>query len=227
MRIEAEVFKSFFNVAVTDIITHVRDLINSLQRPVEAILMVGGFSESPILQRAVKDAFQREVDVITPVDTSLCIMKGAVLFGHQPSKITERISRFTYGVAMTVPFVKGQHPERKKIKIEMQEMCDDVFDKHVQVGQTVVTGETQITRTYFPSSEKDQGYSIVLYKSTNPDPMFVDEPGCEFVGLYFVERDSDRRNDSIDVRLIFGSSDIVVETTKCDGSVHKMEFRMD
>ncbi|XP_045204844.2 heat shock 70 kDa protein 12A-like [Mercenaria mercenaria] len=227
LRIDADLFKSFFDDSVRDIIAHVRDLMDSFPRPVKAILMVGGFSESPVLQKAVKDGFQKEVEVIIPLDASLCIMKGAVLFGHQPSKITERRCRFTYGVATVVSFDKEQHPEAKKIEIDGEELCNDIFDKHVEVGQTVVTGEAQSTSTYYPMSATDTVFPVVLFRSTNPDPKFVDDRGCECVGYYLLERTPGTRLDSIEVRLIFGGSDIVVESVKADGSVHRADFKMD
>ncbi|XP_045204837.2 heat shock 70 kDa protein 12A-like [Mercenaria mercenaria] len=230
LRMDASLFRSFFNQAVRDIIAHTHDVMESLPRPVKTILMVGGFSESPVLQDAVKKAFKHRVEVIVPVEASLCIMKGAVLYGHQPSKITERKCRYTYGVAMTVPFVRGQYPNNRKVESDGEEWCDKVFDKHVVIGQTVRAGEAQATRTYYPMSASDTFLPVILYRSTDTDPKFVDDRNCECVGFYRVKRVPGRgrtkKKDSVKVRLVFGSSDIKVETIKTDGSVQSADFEL-
>jgi hypothetical protein len=55
-----------------------------------------------------------DVDVYTsnPDDCSLAVLKGAVLFGHDPKAITSRISKFTYGIVINQIFKEGFHPEK-------------------------------------------------------------------------------------------------------------------
>lgn len=154
----------------------------------------------------------------------MCVLKGVVLYGHDPSKITERKARFTFGVAMAMPFDKSSHPEAKKIMIDGEEMCNDLFDKHVTVGDTLKAGEAQSKRTYFPLSEKDSTYPVVVFASSKKDPMFVDEKECKYLGYFLAKRRSDA-NKSVDVKLHFGDADIHVEVVNDDGTSETADFK--
>ncbi|XP_062579147.1 heat shock 70 kDa protein 12B-like [Saccostrea cucullata] len=86
-RITAEVMKSFFEVAGDQIVDHVRDLLNKPEiSGTNNIIMVGGFSESPILQDMIKQSFPN-LRVIIPPEPELAVLKGAVMFGHNPVTI--------------------------------------------------------------------------------------------------------------------------------------------
>lgn len=50
--------------------------------------MVGGFSESPFMQAAFLNAFS-DKRVIVPEEAGLAVLKGAVMFGHEPCAILE------------------------------------------------------------------------------------------------------------------------------------------
>ncbi|KAH3822080.1 hypothetical protein DPMN_123850 [Dreissena polymorpha] len=63
---------------------------------VETILMVGGYSESPILQEAIKKKFPN-IKIIVPPDAGLAVIKGAVIVGHCPIVNKESLSTYTYG----------------------------------------------------------------------------------------------------------------------------------
>ena len=73
---------------------------------VGTIVMVGGFSESRCLQREISRAFPNKYLVI-PEDPGLAVVKGAVIYGHDPKAIVSRIARYTYGVEMAQSFIDG------------------------------------------------------------------------------------------------------------------------
>ncbi|XP_052796428.1 heat shock 70 kDa protein 12A-like isoform X2 [Mya arenaria] len=230
LRIDAKQFISFFDEAVGDIVAHVKELLESLSDiNIRTIIMVGGFSESPVLQNAIRDAFHPGREIIIPQDASLCVMKGAVLFGHQPSMIAERKARFTFGFAMVKHFKRAEHPKERKIEIDGEAVCNDLFDKHVEIGETVKYGETQAEKCYFPMSPNDTVFPVALFRSTDPNPKFVDERSCDCVGYFLVKRPTESKGsiDQIRIRLILGNSDISVETVTCDGSVEKSDFKIN
>ncbi|XP_052795200.1 heat shock 70 kDa protein 12A-like [Mya arenaria] len=230
LRIDAKQFNSFFDEAVGDIVAHVHDLLESLSYiNIKTIIMVGGFSESPVLQNAIRAAFGRDREIIIPQDASLCVMKGAVLFGHQPSIIAERKARFTFGFAMVKHFNRFKHPEEKKIEIDGEALCNDLFDKHIEIGAAVKYGETQAEKLYFPMSPNDTVFPVALFRSTDPNPKFVDERSCDCVGYFLAKRPTESIGsiNQIRIRLILGNSDISVETVKCDGSVEKSDFKIN
>jgi hypothetical protein len=70
--------------------------------------------------------------IINPDDCSLAVLKGAVLFGHDPKAITSRISKFTYGIVINQIFKEGFHPENKRQRYRGVDICDDIFDIHLR-----------------------------------------------------------------------------------------------
>lgn len=59
-------------------------------RGVRFLFLVGGFAESPMLQKAVQKALGRTCRIIIPHDVGLTILKGAVLFGLDPTVVRAR-----------------------------------------------------------------------------------------------------------------------------------------
>ena len=77
-------------------------------------LLVGGYAdlESPLVQKRFREDFAH-CYIISPQDSGLVVMKGAVLFGHNPMFISERILRFSYGSAVHNEFDPDIHPQDK------------------------------------------------------------------------------------------------------------------
>lgn len=61
-------------------------------RGVRFLFLVGGFAESPMLQKAVQRALGRTCRIIIPHNVGLTILKGAVLFGLDPTVVSSQES---------------------------------------------------------------------------------------------------------------------------------------
>lgn len=97
-------FKRFFLPACDGTIKHIKELFQSPKvKDVNKILMVGGFSESYILQEAIRNAFP-DCQVIVPIEAGVAVLRGAVLFGFSPNTVNTRIAKHTYGVDMNAIF---------------------------------------------------------------------------------------------------------------------------
>lgn len=57
-------------------------------RGVRFLFLVGGFAESPMLQKAVQRSLGRRSRIIIPHNVGLTILKGAVLFGLDPTVVS-------------------------------------------------------------------------------------------------------------------------------------------
>jgi molecular chaperone DnaK (HSP70) len=208
LKFSAEVFKSLFDTSIEKTIGYVKGVIRNTG--VKSILMVGGFSESPLLQQAVKSSFPG-VCVIIPKDASSAILRGALIFGHSPKVITERVLKNTYGIKTTCPFEKGIHPESKLLKTDDGDMCDKVFHKHVEKNQLVKVGEAQVQRTYYPVNKSQTAIGFSIYASDLMNPQFTDQ-GCTYVGNMSVDlqdHDGDLSR-AVLVSLTFSGTEIVV-----------------
>lgn len=91
LTIEADLFKGFFREPVNMLVEHLKELMAKDNLScISTLLMVGGFSESPIIQGVIKNAFP-DKNVIVPAEAGLAVLKGAVLFGHQSGAVPESI----------------------------------------------------------------------------------------------------------------------------------------
>lgn len=99
--IQPELFKTFFTVSIDNVISKLEELFSATaSRDVSTLLLVGGFSESPILRKAIRKAF-RDKRIIHPEHPSLAILEGTVIYGHSPMSVKTRICKYTYGFMAT------------------------------------------------------------------------------------------------------------------------------
>lgn len=146
--------KTFFEPLFNKITSKVEELIAASKEKhpsgVDFIFMVGGFSESPFLKSVVKERFESEnFNVLVPRRPQVSVIRGACMFGLNPRSITSRISKMTYGINTLTTFDPTKHPEEKKVVIEGEDFCEDVFDAFVRKGEAVSIDEVH-TKTYCP-----------------------------------------------------------------------------
>ena len=139
--------------------------------------MVGGFSESPFLKCEIKKIFEESysINVLVPRRPQVSVIRGACMFGLNPRSITSRISKMTYGINTLTTFDPAKHPEEKKVVIEGEDFCEDVFDAFVRKGEAVGVDEVHV-KTYCPVRARQTVMRIIFY-CTEGDNMagFVDD----------------------------------------------------
>ncbi|MED6283765.1 Heat shock protein 12B [Characodon lateralis] len=150
-------------------------------RGVRFLFLVGGFAESPMLQKAVQKALGRTCRIIIPHDVGLTILKGAVLFGLDPTVVRVRRCPVTYGVGVLNRFVGGRHPRDKLLIKDGREWCTDIFDRFVFVDQSVALGEV-VRRSYTPARVGQQKIIINIYCSATDDITYISDPGVRKCG---------------------------------------------
>lgn len=227
MRVDVSVVKRFFQEPVDSIVEHVGNLLREPSvTGCAAIVMVGGFSESPMLQETVRKKFP-SVKIIVPDEAGLAVLKGAVIFGHKPTVIAERVSKFTYGVQCTQSYVEGRHPENRKVKNhEGEDEVEDVFNIYVKAGQKIKIDEA-FKDSYRVARAEQDGMTIVFYYTANPDPGFIDEKGCNKLGTMQVDVPGHGKDRKAEVSLKFGRTEIeattkVIQTGKVTST--KLDF---
>lgn len=208
MKFASELIKSLFDNAIVKTIEYLTDVMQDSD--IKAILMVGGFSESPLLQHAVKSAFPG-VDVVIPKNASSAILRGALIFGHSPESITERILKYTYGIECMKPFIDGKHPESKRRKTDAGDRCKGCFEKHVEKHQRVKVGKPQIKKSYCPVYKTAKTLSFPVYASEFKNPIYTDQ-ACIYLGEMTIEladHDGDLSREVL-VSLTFSGTEIIV-----------------
>ncbi|XP_060589192.1 heat shock 70 kDa protein 12A-like [Ruditapes philippinarum] len=211
-RVDVEIVQSFFTQSVDSILQHLASLLGErMNRECTAIVMVGGFSQSSILQDAVKRAFGRRYNVIIPKDAGLAVLKGAVIFGHRPSTISERICKYTYGQKVCHETTRNcNHPPTRTKWIDGKLHCSDIFMKHIKIGQTVKLEEEQMEMITYPPYADQTTICMKIYASKSSDPRLITEPGCAKIGKFVMPiPDTSLGIDrKIGTRFIFGDTEI-------------------
>ena len=209
--------KDIFDEAVEKIVDKTTELLKA-ENNVEAVVMVGGFSESPYLQDTMNKKFdgkklfdsQKTLHVLSPAEPASAVIKGAVMYGHQPKAIDSRISKYSYGIARMMIF-KDHHKEKKRVTIKGVDWCNDLFNKHIEVGQTVRTDDNFKAEEYFPVTDDMKQAVLEVYASPNHSPTYVDDPGCQPVGLIRIDLTGGDVTAKVLVKMIFGGTELRIE----------------
>ncbi|KAK3603244.1 hypothetical protein CHS0354_007575 [Potamilus streckersoni] len=181
LKVESSVMKEFYTDTINYITSHVISIFEDKHfADVKSIIMVGGFSECSLLQQAIQDCIPHK-NVIIAMEPGLAVLKGAVIFGHNPEAVLERICRYTYGVAGSKPFVDGHHRKTFKKSYGAGELCNNVFVKIVECGQKIKLNERQPEQILKMAQDRtEQVFSI--YVSDKPSPMYITDEGCSLIG---------------------------------------------
>ncbi|KAF1986767.1 actin-like ATPase domain-containing protein [Aulographum hederae CBS 113979] len=136
-----------FEPVVNRILELVRNQIIAIQaqnRPLQNVLVVGGFGASEYLFQQIKLHVppQFQAKVVRPMDSVAAIVKGAVTAGITERIVTHRVARRHYLMATLQPFKEGHHPEQYRVpSLDGKDRCKYTRQIFVQKGQRVKIGE--------------------------------------------------------------------------------------
>ncbi|XP_039995085.1 heat shock 70 kDa protein 12A isoform X2 [Xiphias gladius] len=211
LRMSPDAMNSLFKPTIDHIIQHLTELFEKPEvSDIKFLFLVGGFAESPLLQQAVQNMLQGRSRIIIPHDVGLTILKGAVLFGLDPSVIKVRRSPLTYGVGVLNRFMEGKHPPEKLLVKDGTRWCTDVFDTFIAADQSVALGE-MVKRSYTPAKPSQQVIVIHVYCSEKDSVGFISEPGvrkCGTLRLDVSGTESTAPRREIQTLMQFGDTEI-------------------
>lgn len=213
LRLSPGAMHALFDPVMRDIVRHVTDLLKKPELDnVKFMFLVGGFAESLLLQNEIRRAFSSQVRVIIPQDVGLTILKGAVLFGLDPTVVRVRRSAVTYGVGVLNKFIPGKHPPEKRTTKDGVEWCTDIFDTFVTVDQSIALGE-KVTRSYTPAKSYQTSTTIGIYCSEKEHVLFTSDPGVRRCGELYLEMPdvTGGKSRELQATMMFGDTEIKVE----------------
>ncbi|XP_072310783.1 heat shock 70 kDa protein 12B isoform X2 [Eucyclogobius newberryi] len=182
LRLTQEAMHQLFQPTIQSIVRHIEELLNRPEvQGVRFLFLVGGFAESPMLQKAIQRSVGHSCRIIIPHDVGLTILKGAVLFGLDPSVVRVRRCPLTYGVGVLNCFVEGRHPRDKLLLKDGREWCTDILDRFVSVDQSVALGDV-VRRSYTPARIGQRKIIINIYCSRSDNAVYVSDPGVRKCG---------------------------------------------
>ncbi|XP_045161325.2 heat shock 70 kDa protein 12A-like [Mercenaria mercenaria] len=182
LRLPPEVMKGLFAKATDKIVQHIEQLLKNKEiRGVSSILLVGGFSESQIVSKSIRDYFQK-LKVIAPGSSSSAILLGAVMYGINDKIIASRISPYTYGIHTRRKFDKKIHPKKRMVQLEGRQVVNNAFCKQIEKGETVYVGRDTKGTSFTVINRNNP---LVFWKVCQTDdvaPVFCDDTGCSCIG---------------------------------------------
>lgn len=218
LRFSASVMQTLFEPVMNEIIGHIQNLLmKPTLKHVEHLFLVGGFAESPLLQSSIREALDGRVRVIIPNDVGLAILKGAVLFGLDPTVVRVRRSAYTYGVGVLNKFDTEKHDQSKRVIKDGVVWCKDIFDCFVRVDESVGIGD-RVTRSYAPARSKQQSTVINIYCTEKSDVLYTTDKGVTKCGKLRIEMPevpdvpAEKRGKprELQASMIFGDTEIKV-----------------
>ena len=146
-----------------------------------------------------------------PGDASLCVVKGAVFFGHYPDSIVVRRARKTYGTDVYPKYdpVKHLDPERKK-DYDGVTRAERVFRIWIQEGEEIELGQGK-TFAHTPVTVDQKNMSIGVFASDKREPKYTDEAEVDRIGGITVDLPGSGLDRRVQVKLKFGGTEITVE----------------
>ena len=229
LRILPEAIKDdIFLPVISNIINHLKKLFqHPNMNQVEIIFMVGGFGQCKALQEEVRNLFiGEEVRVLIPEEPSLCILKGAVKFGHQPQFISSRISRWTYALLVSRAFDPRKDSKDRKVSIPGCSPYVEFLTPIIVKGESVKLNSVK-EKVVQPRIPDQTEVDLAIYSSTE---MKVDNPtgkGVKKLGDITVQVpiSSNIKDREVTVELIFGGTELKVRGVTSSG--HTMETKLD
>lgn len=212
LRIDTKLVRSWFDESCNTTVKHIQNLLKEkASEGTSTILLVGGFAESALLQESIRKSLPN-LRLIIPAEAGLAVLKGAVLYGHEPLTIVSRIAKCSYGVRVYRDFIEGTHPPDKKITVGKKVKCKDVFAVHVKKGQTLVANEPQLSQRYTALEADQTSLVFDVYTSSEDNPMYVTDASCMYVGQLEVEVSGSAGKDrGVSVKMVYSGTEILVE----------------
>ncbi|XP_022321479.2 heat shock 70 kDa protein 12A-like [Crassostrea virginica] len=207
--ISPALFEHFFVSARTSISDYVWDMLeNPHMDGTDTIIMIGGFSGTPILQTYMKNRFSA-CRIVIPNDPELAVLKGGVLFGYNSYMMSERKAKYWYGIASVTKFNPKFHDNEKKNK----DLCCDIFDICVQRGSILTVYEGHFKGPYETNRDDQNEMDLEIYVSdSDTPPMYVTDEKCHYLGSLTVDlpKNSKRNTRGVFVNFTFGGKEFFV-----------------
>ena len=190
MQVSADLIKALYRPSVDAICKCLNeDLAKPPLSKVSALYMVGSFSKSNYLLESVRQKTNSSVPpehIINPPDSSVAIVKGAVMYGINPSIVQERVAARSYGFCVLTPFDDVIHPSSKAVFLNKEKMCEDVYDEFLKCGQRVRNSGEPLTKRYFPVEPDQRKMRIKVYSAPHT-VKYVDDRGSKHMASIVVD----------------------------------------
>lgn len=203
----SEIVKSLFEPAIASIISHLKKLLkHNKLRGIKLLFLVGGFSESPLLQTRIRNEFKKNYNILVPLDAQTAVVKGAVMFGKRPQIVVERCLAETYGTRCYKDFDHSVHKIEYLEWIDGKAKCKNIFSVLARQDEIVKIGEWKSTAKYQPLRADQTKLSFRFFTSRDPNVRYTTDVEVRELPGYITVSSPDTskgKNRDIQLRLFF------------------------
>ncbi|KAI9037958.1 Hsp70 family protein [Aspergillus affinis] len=154
LRVTGDNIAQIFLPVLEEVHNLVKDQIHTSKKQVKAIILVGGFGQSPYLRKYLRDSFSPDIEVLTPADGWTAVVRGALrktLRGCSASAaqthIESRMARKNYGLICSVVYDPSLHDQQKAYWSEFYgHYRIDVMSWFTKKGHRVTETEPNVTK---------------------------------------------------------------------------------
>ncbi|XP_056000850.1 heat shock 70 kDa protein 12B-like [Ostrea edulis] len=215
--ITAAKLRSFFSKTIQGIIDHVEMILDKPEcKDIKYILVVGGFSESPLVVEEIRSHFPLKT-VINPIDSGLSVLKGAVHYGFDNGVIVARACPLTYGISLYDTFNKRMHDLSKTIVVGEERFVLGWFEKVFTINEVIDVGTKTSIKVYEsykgkPDNIRQMNKEIEIFSSSDQNPRYVTDTGCFRHGRIVVPPPDGGWPDEVKGRIEFefGGTELIV-----------------
>ncbi|WAQ93741.1 HS12B-like protein, partial [Mya arenaria] len=195
------------------------------------ILMVGGLSQSIVLQNAVKEKFPYK-KVVIPPDAELVVAKGAIKFAYNPLSVQSRIVKYTYGSSHKYSESCSHKVGRRELDKNGDMRCYDNFVLIVKEDKSVPVDDVVDGSLFGPIYQTQNILTSEIFISTSTDTEHTTDSSCTKIGqVTFKIREEDFEKGFIYKHIYkFGGTEIKITTMNTEsneemGEETEVEFR--
>ncbi|KAI9015299.1 hypothetical protein CLU79DRAFT_707698 [Phycomyces nitens] len=180
-----ELRENVFEPVVKQVLKLISDQIKQSKKQIDAIFVVGGFGQSKYLGKRIKETFNGKVGLISvPSRGEISVMRGAVMLGLNPSKVSHRVLRRTYGLIVNEPFNPlTDPPEKKYTAPDGETRCRDHFFVYGTKGECIAINAC-ISKELFIYYPNNFDADLYAYDIDENAPRFVTDPGVRKVAKF-------------------------------------------
>ncbi|KAM3582850.1 hypothetical protein VKS41_004615 [Umbelopsis sp. WA50703] len=214
----AELNEKVFMPVANQVVELIGKQLEQTHTYVNAIFMVGGFGSSNYLYALVEETFRDRVGrIYSPPRGELAVVHGAVMHALNPSRVTSKIARRTYGVMTRMKFEEGLDPEESAIiTSDGVKRCPTRFDVYVHKGDRIEVQDHPIRKNFWISYPANTETDLYAYDGDGPVPRQVTDPGVRKIGdfpIVIPDLPGVRTGDRVDIQIdfIFANTEIRIE----------------
>lgn len=216
LQIDAYVMKAWYKESVAQMCSCLnKDLKMPSTEQITALHMVGTYSKSRYLLEEVRAGVKRinEENIINPTESHVAIVKGAVLYGFNPTIVQERVAALSYGIGISTDFDPSKHSESRKQIIDGKARCNGLYSEFIAVGTKLRTDYAY--EKIVKPGKKDLMRTTIKVFCAPHKVMYLDDRACRKLADIHVELGdgsvvADRQ---IKVRMKFGGTELHVVAT--------------